>query len=167
MIDMTTVVDGVATLEPEVVDLPAGRVVVGLRERVSMPELAAFFGRSVPVVLDEIFRQGIEPSGPPIAIYLHEAGQVFEVTVGFPVDEPEVFRGALVIDELPQGRAVRAVHIGPYETLPETYAALGRWFTDRQVGIPRTMWEEYLEGPEAASGPSQYRTRVVYPLGQW
>jgi effector-binding domain-containing protein len=147
----------------EVVTVPR-RAVVGLRERVTVPELAAFFDRAVVAVLDEMFLQGIEPATPPVVIYRHETGPAYDVTVGFPVDEPELFTGVLDLDELPAGRVLWAEHVGPYESLPDTHAALGRWFDERQIRTPRMMWEEYLVGPDATFAPAEYRTRVFYPL---
>ena len=150
-------------VEVEVLTLPA-RPVVGLRERISVPELAGFFDRAVATVLEELFRQGFEPAGPPIVIYRHEESHEFDVTIGFWVEEPHLFADVLVVDQLPAGRVVRALHVGPYETLADTYTVLSRWFGDRQVTTPTMMWEEYLVGPDAVSDPAAYRTRVVYPL---
>lgn len=139
------------------------RTIAGRRERVAVADLATFFSRAIPVVVAELSRLGIAPAGPPTAVYRNETGQVFDVTVGFPVEAPVPATDILVVERLPGGRAVRAEHVGPYETLPAAYAALSAWFGERKLAPPELMWEEYLVGPGAV-GPADYRTQVVYPL---
>lgn len=146
----------------EEVTLPA-RTVVGLRERVAVADLAAFFGRAIPAVAAELAELGAVPAGPPTAIYRNEAARTFEVTVGFPVAGPPPAWHTLIVEHLPAGPAVQAEHVGPYETLSGTYAALGNWFSAHKLTVPRTMWEEYLNGP-GSTDEAGYRTRVVYPL---
>jgi nucleotide-binding universal stress UspA family protein/effector-binding domain-containing protein len=148
----------------EVTSLPA-RVIVGRRESVAMADLPTFFGRAIPVVAAEFARLGLVPAGPATAVYTNEAHQVFDVTVGFPVDGGPPELGGLVAQRLPGGRVVRAEHTGPYRTLPAMYAALSAWFADHARTPPRLMWEEYLAGPDATGDESACRTRVVYPLG--
>jgi len=152
-----------ATDRVEVTTVPA-QMVVGRRESVAMTELPTFFGRMIPIVTAEFARHGIVPAGPPTAVHTSEAAQVFDVTVGFPVEGAPPAVGGLAVQRLPAGRVVRAEHIGPYRTLPSMYAALSAWFADHARVPPPLMWEEYLVGPGAAD-ESAYRTRVVYPLG--
>jgi len=86
----------------------APRTVVGLRETVAVNELSAFFTRAIPAVAAELARVGTRPAGAPVAVYRHEQGQQFDVTVGFPVDKAPDSTDALVREELPGGRAARA-----------------------------------------------------------
>jgi effector-binding domain-containing protein len=152
---------GTLTTVEEVV-LPA-RTVVGTRERVASADLAAFFGRAMPAVMTELAELGAVPAGPPIAVYRRADGQTFEVTVGFPLVGPPPAWHTLVVEHLPAGPAVQAEHVGPYETLPATYAALSDWFSAHRRSLPDTMWEEYLSGP-GSTDEAGYRTRVGYPL---
>jgi len=143
------------TLEP--------RVIVGLRQRVALDELSGFFARAIPTVAGELARMGIRPAGAPVTVYRNEQAGHFDVTVGFPVAEAAVSTDALVREVLPGGPAVRALHVGSYETLSQTYAGLSHWFNQRELWPPAMMWEEYLAGPGSVD-ESDYRTRVVYPL---
>jgi nucleotide-binding universal stress UspA family protein/effector-binding domain-containing protein len=155
--DMTSATDRIE------ITTESARIVAGRRERVATAEMAAFFGRAIPAVAAELARIGVSVVGPPIAVYGHERSQVFDVTVGFPIDaEPPAGTG-LAVEHLPAGRVVRAEHTGPYRTLPAAYAALGNWFADHARTPPEIMWEEYLTGPGDA-GEAAYRTRIVYPL---
>jgi effector-binding domain-containing protein len=140
------------------------RPIVGLRERVAIADLSRFFARALPLVAERVGRAGIHPIGPPVAVYQDEHGQEFQVTAGFPVEHSHTSVDGLVWETLPGGRAVRAVHSGPYASLPEAYARLGAWFAQRAMQPPTMMWEEYLVGPDAA-GESGCLTEVVFPLG--
>lgn len=159
---MTGALAGPSTDRVEELTLPA-RTIVGLRDRVAMTELAAFFRWAIPGVVAEFARLGVIPAGPPTAVYRHELGQEFDVTVGFPVAGTPPVTGGLVMEELPAGLAVRVEHVGSYGTLPAAYAALGGWFGAHQVAPPDVMWEEYLAGT-GTTDESGYRTRVVYPV---
>jgi effector-binding domain-containing protein len=139
------------------------RVIVGLRQRVTVEELSGFFARAIPAVAGELARVGTRPAGPPVTVYRNEEAGHFDVTVGFPVTEAPASTDALVREVLPGGPAVRAVHVGPYETLSQTYAGLSQWFSQRRLLPPGLMWEEYLAGPGSVD-ESEYRTRVVFPL---
>ncbi|RSM68030.1 AraC family transcriptional regulator [Actinoplanes sp. ATCC 53533] len=143
------------TLEP--------RVIVGLRQRVTVAELSGFFARAIPAVAGELARAGTRPTGPPVTVYRNEEAGHFDVTVGFPVTDAPAFITALVREVLPGGPAVRALHVGSYETLSQTYAGLSHWFNRRRLLPPDMMWEEYLAGPGSVD-ESEYLTRVVYPL---
>jgi effector-binding domain-containing protein len=138
------------------------RTIVGRRERVAVADLAEFFGQAIPMAAAELARSGIEPAGPPVAVYRQEVGHTFEVTAGFPVTRPPD-TDALVQLRLPAGRAVQAVHAGTYATLSETYERLSDWFAERRLAPPGVMWEEYLAGPDAG-GEAGCLTRVVFPL---
>jgi effector-binding domain-containing protein len=139
------------------------RRIVGLRERVAIADLSGYFARALPLVAERLGRAGIHLIGPPVAVYRDERGQEFVVTVGFPVDHAPMAIDGLVRETLPGGRAVRAVHSGPYESLPETYARLGAWFAQRAIQPPTMMWEEYLVGPNV-TGEKGCVTEVVFPL---
>ena len=158
-----TTVDGPSADTIETTTVPA-RTIAGLRARVAVADIEPFFGRAVPAVLAELSRIGVAAAGPLTAVYSHERGQEFDLTVGFPVEGVLPSAAALILEELPAGPAVRTEHVGPYDNLPRTYAALSDWFAARHRTVPALMWEEYLVGPGAAAA-SGYRTRVTYPLG--
>jgi effector-binding domain-containing protein len=139
------------------------RHIMGLRERVATTELSRFFARALPDVTKKLHRAGVDPAGPPVAIYRDEHDHDFEVTVGFPVDRVPILTYGLVCETLPGGRMVRAIHTGPYDSLPQTYARLGAWFAQQTRTPPRMMWEEYLVGPDE-TGESNCITELVFPL---
>jgi len=159
---MTDTIRGPSTDAVVELTLPA-TTIVGWRKRVAVADLSDFFGRAMPAVAAQFARLGITPAGPPTAVYRHEVGHDFDVTVGFPVAGPSTNKGGLVVETLPAGQVVRVEHVGAYETLPAAHVALSAWFGAHQLAAPDLMWEQYLVGPGDAD-ESEFRTRVVYPL---
>jgi effector-binding domain-containing protein len=86
------------------------------------------------------------------------------VTTGFPVAQPVTPTPAVVVETLPGGPAIEAIHTGSYDTLSETYAELGTWITDQKLTPASDMWEEYLIGPNIEQDPAKWQTRIVFPL---
>jgi effector-binding domain-containing protein len=101
-------------------------------------------------------------SGPAIAYY-RRCANGFQVRAGFPVEAP--VSGMTVSSfELPGGEVARMEHIGPYTTLPVTYAALERALEERgrKPDESAGSWEEYWSEP--TTPPEATRTVVYWPL---
>ena len=147
----------------DVVEMPA-QTVATVRRVVAMDELSSFFGSAFRAVAAAIEAGGGVIAGPPFGCYHGPPGETVDVAAGFPVegwdgdgDEVTVWRRA-------GGRAVVVVHVGPYETMAQTYARLSSWCEEQGITLAGEMWEEYLTGPEA--DPSTWQTRIVWPVGE-
>lgn len=118
-------------------------------------------------------RQGITPAGPPRIIYTAWSDTETRFTLAFPVAGPlpeigpaEVVSAAM----LPGAHALRFEHVGPYETLRDTYGRIDAWLkehkaiegkSDWQRYMP--MWEEYINDPQTTPA-SELVTRIYLPL---
>ena len=60
--------------------------------------------------------------------------------------------------------AATAVHIGPYETLQETYDTITAWARKNGYALSTNSMEEYLITPQMVSNPELYATGVFIPL---
>ena len=87
-----------------------------------------------------------------------------QVTAGFPVTGPLAATDRVQPFTLPGGRAVVAVHVGPYDTLETTYHDMLGWISEQGLTPAPAMWEEYLSDPGQEPDPARWRTRVVWPL---
>jgi effector-binding domain-containing protein len=65
---------------------------------------------------------------------------------------------------LPAGRVVTGTHIGPYETLGQTYEQLMAWMRAEGLTLAEGMWESYLSDPSVEPDPNTWRTLIVWPL---
>jgi effector-binding domain-containing protein len=140
------------------------RTLAGVNETVAMSELTDYFARAFETTATELSRQGAFPIGPPIALYRGAPTETVDVTAGFPVARPVSSDGPIVMESLPGGPAVQAVHTGSYDDLPTAYSAIADWFSEQGLTASPQMWEEYLVGPDSEPDPSRWQTRIVYPL---
>ncbi|WP_166847174.1 GyrI-like domain-containing protein [Isoptericola sp. BMS4] len=148
---------------------------LGFRQVVRMQDLPALFERMIPRAAGLVERAGARPAGPPYARYRGHLGDGVDVEVGFPVVEPvrepagpgglpgaeEPDGGVAVADALPEARVVEVVHVGSYETLPDTYARLESWMTEHDLRSVDQSWELYEAGPESDPDPATWRTRIA------
>jgi effector-binding domain-containing protein len=111
---------------------------------------------------------GLEQDGPPIAVTTGldpEAGWSFRA--GIPVsDHPEGGlrdRGAVQLGSTHGGRAVRAVHIGPYTELARTHAGIDAYLAAYGIAPDEGRWEEYVSDP-TRTPEGQLVTLVYVPL---
>lgn len=116
--------------------------------------------------LGDLFaRAGAEMAGMPMCHYVEADQTSATFQLGFPCrpDEVAALRAAgLSIVETPSGEAMKAVHIGPYDDLTKTYAAMAKAMEAHGRIGSRDMWEVYCSPPETP--PQQIRTEVLWPL---
>ncbi len=125
--------------------------------------LATAFGQVVSFVA----ANELQLAGHPLAItnYSDERGWSFEA--GLPVaGQPARGVGAestVRMGETYGGRVVRAVHVGPYRRLPETYDKAEAFIT--VYGLARTgrPWDVFISDP-GSTPEAELRTEVHYPV---
>ena len=95
-------------------------------------------GPAIGEVAAAMGRAGVGLAGPPFARYLDWHPERVVVEVGFPVIRPAPAVGRVEPATLPGGTVASAVHVGPYETLGETYNRLQAWMAEHGRTRPRT-----------------------------
>lgn len=136
----------------------------GIRESVPMAEMTDFFSRAFHDTMAAMQAQGVQPAGPPFGKYYGMPGATVDVEAGFPVLSAIAPTGDVVPGTLPGGRVVEAIHVGPYDTLKDTYAELERHVADAGLTPGAVMWESYLSDPEAEPDPATWRTQICWPV---
>jgi effector-binding domain-containing protein len=147
----------------EVRDIAAQGAAV-IRAEVPMAELPSVFDRGFHEVMTALAAQGAAVAGPPFGYYPRMPSETVEVVVGFPVSGAATADGEVVPFELPGGRAVTAVHVGPYDRLEQTYQELTEWAASEGLQLAEHMWETYLSDPSAEPDPATWRTAITRPL---
>ena len=66
--------------------------------------------------------------------------------------------------ELPGGTVATVIHKGPYEGLPQTWAALVEWISAQGLQPAGAPWEVYLTDPGAEPDSSKWRTQIFFPV---
>ncbi|QDW28871.1 GyrI-like domain-containing protein [Arthrobacter sp. KBS0702] len=137
-----------------------------LRETVPMNDLREFFGRAYSAVMAAVQQQHVQLAGPPFALYRGMPTDVVDVEAGFPLAAPFPGGGdgGVTAGVLPAGRALEALHVGPYETLPETYGKVMARMEAEGLTPGDSMWEYYLSDPGTEPDPAVWKTLIVWPV---
>jgi len=104
-------------------------------------------------------------AGMPMCHYLDYDDKSATFQLGFPCrpDEVEALRDAgLSIGETPSGKNMKAVHMGPYDGLAATYAAMTEAMKAQGLSGTKDMWETYFSPPETP--PAEIKTEVTWPV---
>jgi effector-binding domain-containing protein len=102
--------------------------------------------KSVYMFLD---RQGIKPAGPAMVIYTSsdDAGFDFQAAVPIaeaPKDPPQ---GDLTVGASPEGKALKFVHRGSYDSLDATYDAITHYLDEQKLEAKDLYVEQYVTDP--------------------
>lgn len=100
-------------------------------------------------VLAALDKQGIKPSGPPMTIYSSTDDTGFEYMAGYPVAEAP--KGALPPDlsvgQSPDGRALKFIHRGSYDSIDTTYEAITNKLEEKKLEARDVFIEQYVTDP--------------------
>ena len=147
----------------EIRELPMQHV-LRIREHLRMEELATRIPADLRELHEYLVSQGIRPMGPP---YLQcpepDATRTVDAEIGWPVDRERPGAGRIEPATLPAGRVAWTEHVGSYDTIDKTYAALFEWIGRNghvPAGPPREL---YVTGPEVTD-PSKIVTEVIAPI---
>lgn len=139
---------------------------VGIKASTTPDNVGATLGEILPEVWNYVTEKGLTPSGPPITRYFTYTDTTVDLEAIAPVSAPvEVDGGGRIKSgELPGGRAATTVHVGPYETISDSYDALHEWIGEQGLEAIGACWEVYLTDPTEVSDPSQIRTEIFWPV---
>jgi DNA-binding transcriptional MerR regulator/predicted transcriptional regulator YdeE len=140
---------------------------IGVREKVpGPPGISQLIGDVVAGAME----RGMEFTGAPVTVYhdpeFDPASIDVEIVVpvaesGSPVPTPA---GRLLRErEVPGGEVAVIIHVGPYETISESYQALAAWVEEHGFRIAGPPHEIYLTGPDEPGPPV---TEVRIPVAQ-
>lgn len=132
-----------------------------IRATVAVADLPTWFPRTFATVVSAVERGGSRVTGPPFARYRERGDGGFDVEAGFPVSAPIAADGEVQPATLPGGPMVVAEHVGPYETMASTYAAVAGWLEAHGAVAEGPAWERYHSEP--TTDPATWRTEVVQP----
>jgi len=109
-------------------------------------------------------RERIEPLGPPRLVYHRMAEDSWTIECCVPVapglEPPSGFDHRT----MPGGRAVRTLHIGPYDELGMAYRELEVWVGRQGLTADGPCYDVYLNEPSEVRDPTRFETEVVCPI---
>jgi AraC family transcriptional regulator len=137
-----------------------------IRRRIPPTEIAAALGECLPAVFAHAQRAGIPLAGPPFARYVEMGRGLMTIEGGMPIASPGAGEGEIEAIELPAGPAAVAIHVGAYDRLGETHAALEAWIEAQGLRAGGPPWEVYVTDPAEHPDPTSWRTEVIWPLAR-
>jgi effector-binding domain-containing protein len=99
-------------------------------------------------------RQGIKPAGPAMTIYTASDDAGFEFQAAVPIAEApkDPPKGDLSVGTSPEGKALKFLHRGSYDSLDQAYDAITHYLDERKLEARDLYIEQYdtdlLKTPE-------------------
>jgi effector-binding domain-containing protein len=90
-------------------------------------------------------RQGIKPAGPAMTIYTASDDAGFEFQAAVPIAEPpkDPPKGDLAVSTSPEGKALKFMHRGSYDSLDAAYDAITHYLDERKLEARDLYIEQY------------------------
>jgi AraC family transcriptional regulator len=137
-----------------------------VRRRVARSEIAATIAESLGKTFPYALQNGLAIAGRPFVRYSDVGPGLMTMETGTPLAAPAPGAGEVEAITLPGGPAAVAVHMGPYDKLQETYAAIERWMQQQGVKPAGSPWESYITDPAEHPDPANWRTDVYWPISE-
>jgi effector-binding domain-containing protein len=149
---------------PEIEQITTQRqLTVSIQTKVKIEDIPSYMGKAYGELFVFIQAKGLVLMGPPMVYYNSWNDKEVDMTLGFPVAGPFHAEGMFKAFELPSVKAVTIVHVGPYQTLMQSYMAIEQWMKEKGLVPAQFMWEEYLNDPSEVS-PQELRTKITWPI---
>lgn len=134
--------------------------------RISSPteQIAEAMSGAFPKLYEAITAAGAVPAGPPLARYFSFGGPVIEFECAAPVANPFTAEGEVEPGEIGGGEAAVTMHVGPYDTIGETWESMAEWVKQQGREMVGPGWESYLTDPGAEPDPAKWMTEVFMPV---
>jgi effector-binding domain-containing protein len=134
--------------------------------RVTVPpaDLPAAVPKALCEVAEAMGDAGIELAGPPYTRYAAWGPELVTAEIGFPIRAEAPRIGRVVPGVLPGGRIASIIHVGPFDTIGDTYGLMERHLADLGNRDTGPMWETYWSDPEAQPDPATWRTEILVPV---
>jgi effector-binding domain-containing protein len=126
--------------------------------------ISASMGEAFGKLFAAIGRAGAIPAGPVFSRYFEFGAEAVDFECGVAVTAPFTGEGEVAAGELGGGEAAVGVHVGPYDTLHETYSAMQTWIVSQERRPSSFMWEVYLTDPEQEPDPARWQTEIYWPV---
>jgi effector-binding domain-containing protein len=157
--------------EPRIVELRA-RPTIAVRVQGTANDIAALFSDNAPSVFAKVSVLGATLASPMFGRYHEFSPDLVDVEIGVGVGSaPDGLRrladcepGEVGASELPGGEAAIATHLGPYNSLKDTYDRLHEWIHEQGREEGPGPWESYVDDPAVVRDHTLLRTEVVWPL---
>ena len=132
--------------------VPVSPVLLALtQEEVRRSQISTRIRAMFDIVYTWLRNAPVRQAGHNYALYDQCSPQTLRMRVGVPVSGRFLDTDLVQCVELAPGRAARAVHVGSYSDLHETYAVLNAWCSQNALELTGESWEVYGDWTEDVS----------------
>lgn len=130
----------------------------------SKEEIGETMSQAFPKVFHAITEAGVAPAGPPLARYFTFGGPSIDFECAIPVATPLAGEGEVQPGQIGGGEAAVARHVGPYDTIGQTWQALMGWLEAQGRKPAGPGWESYVTDPSEELDPTKWETELCQPV---
>ena len=96
-----------------------------------------------------VAKAGLKTDGLPMTIFLATDDLGFDYEAAIPLAEPpkDPPHGEISAGQSPDGRALKFVHRGSYDSLDDTYEAITNYLDDKRLESKNVLIEQYVTDP--------------------
>lgn len=135
-----------------------------IQRRIPFADLQATMALSYGQLYGHAHEVGLAVAGHPIARHISTGAGLWTVDFVMPLSVPAEGSGEMQAGTLAAGPVAFAVHVGPYDQLSQTYAAIETWMEAEGESIGGAPWEWYVTDPGEVPDPAEWRTEIYWPL---
>ena len=139
------------------------RDTMSVRTSTPVEKLSEVMGQVYGEIMQHLGPKGIQPAGPPFAIYYNMDMTNLDVEIGFPVATAVEGSGRVKPGKIPGGKAAVTIHVGPYEKIEEGYNSLAAFVKEMNLETESFTYEFYLNDPGAVP-PEKLETEIYFPV---
>ncbi|MBN1538166.1 MAG: GyrI-like domain-containing protein [Anaerolineales bacterium] len=148
--------------ECQLIDRPV-QPVASIRTRAAVENLPQVLGQAYGAIAQYLGQIGQFPAGEPFAAYYNMDMQDLDLEIGFPVSAKIPGKETIQPGEIPGGKAVVCMHVGPYDKIAAAYEAMDAWMKTNHIEPTGICYEFYLKDPQTTP-PEALETRIVFPV---
>ena len=140
------------------------QLIIGIQTSVALAKIGDVLGQMFADMLAYLQKHGQSPIGMPLTRYHCMDGDTADLECALPIAAPIAGTDRIRCSELPSGTMATVTHMGPYDNLPGTWAALAEWMSSQGLEPAGVPWEVYVTDPGAEPDQSKWRTDIFFPV---
>jgi AraC family transcriptional regulator len=135
-----------------------------IQRRIPSTQLQSVMGECFGVLFGHGMQAGVPIAGRPIARYIEVGTGQWTIDFAMPLQSPVSAQGEMQAGLLHAGDVAFAIHTGPYELPPETYAVVEQWIEEQGLTAAGPSRESYVTDPSEVPDPAEWKTEVFWPI---
>ena len=155
----------IITIQEEVMEIrdTAEQKTAVIRTSTPVEKLSEVMGSCYGEIMQYLGPKGIQPVGPPFAVYHNMDMSNLDVEIGFPLAVEVEGNGRVNPGRIAGGKAAVTVHTGPYDKIGETYERLTAYVKEQGMETAGCCYEFYLNDP-TDTAPEELKTEIHFPV---